>query len=461
MNDLKILKKRTWMLLVLSLMIVFGLVIFVGHYIKNASIWVQHPTNKHLYSNGQLIAAGTIFDRKGEVLFEKIEGTPKYHEDKNVRKATMHVIGDSNGNVASSAQVAFGEKLSGWNLVGGAYRFNKSDGARMKITLTIDADLCGEAYKALNGRNGAVGVYNYKTGEILCMVSTPTFDPQNKPDVEGDPNKYKGAYINRFLSTTYTPGSVFKLVTAGAAIDNLKDLSSRVYNCRGEVQINGKRVTCLSKHGEIGFEKALAESCNVAFAEISLELGREKLQRYAEKVGFNSSIRVDNINTAVGKIKLSNAEDVELAWAGIGQHTDTANPLNFMTYVGSIANDGVRVSPKLLKKNDIVSGFLDYTKGGKRIISAKTANKLKAMMRYNVTEGYQEKNYQGLELCAKTGTAEVGVDQKPHAWFVGFMDRDDLPLAFVVVVENGGSGIQVAAPIAKRILEYVVNNVAE
>ena len=70
MNDLKILTKRTWMLLLLSLVIVFGLVIFAGNYIKNASTWVQHPTNKHLYSNGRLLAAGTIYDRKGEVLCE-------------------------------------------------------------------------------------------------------------------------------------------------------------------------------------------------------------------------------------------------------------------------------------------------------------------------------------------------------------------------------------------------------
>jgi peptidoglycan glycosyltransferase len=102
--------------------------------------------------------------------------------------------------------------------------------------------------------------------------------------------------------------------------------------------------------------------------------------------------------------------------------------------------------------------LLDYTNIGKRIISAKTANELKSMMRYNVTEVYKEKNYQGLELCAKTGTAEVGSDKKPHAWFVGFMDRDDFPLAFVVVVENGGRGIQAAAPIAKTVLEYAVSN---
>lgn len=462
MNNLKVLTKRTWMVLVLSLLIILGLLFFTVKYTKNASKWVQHSTNRHLYSNGQFLAAGTIYDRNEEILYETVDGSRKYHEDKTVRKAVMHAVGDSNGNVVTGAQVAFREKLSGWNLLNGAYRFNKKPGNfRSDLTLTLDADLCSVAYKALNGRKGTVGVYNYKTGEILCMVSSPTFDPENQPDIEANSKKYEGVYINRLLSATYTPGSVFKLVTAAAAIDNLENLNSKTYHCKGEKKIRGETVTCLSKHGDISFEKALAESCNVAFAEISLALGGDTLQKYAEKVGFNSSLKVDNINTAVGKVNVADAQGGDLAWAGIGQYSNTANPLNFMAYVGSIANDGVRVSPRILKKNDIVSLLPTSIKGEKDILSVETAYKLKTMMRNNVIEVYGEKNYEGLELCAKSGTAEVGGDNKPHAWFVGFMDREDYPLAFVVVIENGGSGSKVAGPVAKKVLQYAVSNLAE
>ena len=157
----------------------------------------------------------------------------------------MHAVGDSYGNVATSIQVAYGDRLSGWDFLNGAYRFNgQSFGSDM--TLTLDAELCSEAYRTLKGRKGTVGVYNYKTGELLCMVSVPSFDPENRPDVEANPDKYEGVYINRLISGTYTPGSVFKLVTAAAAIDHLEQVDTIVYHCEGEKLFNGAKVTCPS-----------------------------------------------------------------------------------------------------------------------------------------------------------------------------------------------------------------------
>jgi peptidoglycan glycosyltransferase len=355
---MKILTKRAYALLGLSVLLIAGIFVFIIKYINNASDWVQHPTNKHLFINGQLQTTGKIFDRKGETLLQTVEGVHKYHSDLTVRKAVMHAIGDSYGNIVTSAQVAFGDRLSGWNLVNGAYRFNAQ---RYKpgsdMTLTLDAEVCAEAYKAMNGRKGAVGVYNYKTGEIICMVSTPTFDPENRPDIMGNPDKYEGVYINRLLSAAYTPGSVFKLVTAEAAIETIQEIDSRTFECRGEKIIDGDRVTCPTSHGNITFKQALANSCNVAFAEIALEIGSSTLQKYADKAGFNSSYKVDGISTFVGKADISDAEGGELAWAGIGQYSNTANPMNFMTYVGAIANDGVRVSPTIIKNHNGISSL--------------------------------------------------------------------------------------------------------
>ncbi|MDD2216153.1 MAG: penicillin-binding transpeptidase domain-containing protein [Eubacteriales bacterium] len=457
MNDLKELTKRSMVVLIFSLIIISGLLVFTAKYTKNASLWVKHPANKHLYSNGQLMAERTIYDRNGKVLFETVDGSRKYNENETVRKAVMHAIGDSDGNVVTSVQVAFGERLVGWDLLNGAYRFNKQfNNYRSDMTLTLDAELCVEAFKALNGRKGTVGVYNYKTGEILCMVSSPTFDPENQPDVEAKPKKYEGVYINRLLSAAYTPGSVFKLVTSAAAIDNLKNIDTRVFHCEGEMTINGETVTCPSPHGDLSFEEALAVSCNVAFAEISLELGPDTLQKYAEKTGFNSSLKVNGIKTAIGKVNVSDAQGGDLAWAGIGQYSDTANPLNFMAYMGGVANGGVRITPRILKSNDIASFLATSISGRKRILSEETAAKLGEMMRNNVIEVYGENNYKGLELCAKTGTAEVGGGKEPHAWFAGYMNRDDFPLAFVVVIENGGSGSKVAGPVANKVLQSAV-----
>ncbi len=453
---MKVLSRRAKVMLVFSLVVVSGLLFFTARYINRAPAWAQYPTNRHFFKDGRLILSGTIYDRTGKPLLQTEEGTIKFNSNQLVRTAMMHATGDLYGNVVTGAQVVFGERLTGWDFLNGAYHFNKQAGNN--LTLTLDAGLCAEAYSALNGRKGTVGVYNYQTGELLCMVSSPSFDPQNPPDVAKNPEKYEGVYINRLLSASYTPGSVFKLVTASAAIDLLKDIDQTVYHCDGALDIGGDKVTCPEAHGDVTLEKALAKSCNVAFAEITLKLGKENLQNYADKAGLNASLDVDGMKTAKGVVKLTDAQGANLAWAGIGQYSDMVNPLNFMAFVGAIANDGVRVSPSIVLEKGAFSGMAYSVGGSKRILSAGTAKTLGEMMRNNVVSEYGESNYSGLELCAKTGTAEVGKDKRPHSWFVGYMDREDFPLAFVVVVENGGSGGKVAGPVAARVLRAAVKN---
>ena len=454
---MKLLTRRALVVLVLALLVISGLLIFTVRYLGSASSWVQHSTNRHLYANGQLKTTGTVYDRKGQILLQTVDGNLRYNDNQTVRMALMHTVGDPDDNVVTGARVAFGKRLTGWNLINGAYRFNQRlSHFSSDITLTLDADLCAVAYNALYGRKGTVGVYNYKTGEILCMVSTPSFDPQYPPDINKDPERYEGVYINRFLSAAYTPGSVFKLVTAAAAIDKLPNIDSEVYHCDGKTIFAGEAVTCPSPHGDVNLEEALAKSCNVAFAHITLALGADTLQEYAEKAGFNSSLEVNKIKTRIGRVNVKGAKGGDLAWAGIGQYSDTANPLTLMAYAGAIANDGVRITPRILKPG-LLSKLVGPIARKDRILSAETAASLGSMMRNNVHKTYGEGYYRGLELCAKSGTAQVGGDKAPHSWFVGYMDRDDCPLAFVVVVENGGGGSRVAGPIAGTVLRSAVS----
>jgi peptidoglycan glycosyltransferase len=455
-NDLKLLLGRASVLLFFALLMVFGLFIFTARYMSNASTWVHYPTNQHLYAEGKLLSCGTIYDRRGSVLCQVEGGELKFHADREVRTAVMHATGDLYDNVMTGARVAFRDQLSGWNIINGVYSFRKQGKAGRDLTLNLDADLCAVAYGELGGRKGAVGVYNYQTGEILCMVSSPSFDPENPPDVEANPEKYQGVYINRLLSAVYTPGSVFKLVTAAAAIECLDNIEHAVYHCEGGLQVGGDEVTCHTVHGPVNLEKALACSCNVAFAQITSELGAGTLQKYADVAGFNTSLEVDGIKTAVGRFDVSDAVGADLAWSGIGQYTNTANPLNIMAYMGAIANDGVCITPRIVKDKGIFPLKNLSAVGKKRMLSSETARKLGGMMRNNTISEYGEDNFRGLELCAKSGTAEVGGDEKPHAWFAGFLDREDYPLAFVVVIENGGSGASVAGPVAAKVLQAAV-----
>lgn len=451
---MRLLSIRTAVLVVLTILFLLGVGVFFVRYVQQGHLWAHHPTNRHYFTGGKIKTLGTVYDRAGRVLLQMTEDGLKYNENKTIRTALMHAVGDEDGNVATSALVAFRKRLTGWNRISGAYRFGSGQRNEQELILTLDADLCAKAYQELNGRKGAVGVYNYRTGEILCMVSSPSFDPQ-APPADLDPEKYEGVFLNRFFSAAYTPGSIFKLVTAAAALEQLEEIATAEYLCQGRMEIGGEKVTCMTAHGKVTLKEALAYSCNIAFAHIALELGAERLQEYANQVGFNAALVVDDIKTAQGKFDVTKAGGADLAWAGIGQYTNTANPLNFMAFMGAIANKGVRVTPTILKNKGPLSILGGREK--KQILAPETAAELAAMMRNNTLTSYGEENFKGLELAAKSGTAEVGGGKRPHAWFAGFLAREDYPLAFVVIIENGGVGSRTAAKVAANVLQYAVN----
>ena len=286
-------------------------------------------------------------------------------------------------------------------------------------------------------------VSDYKTGEILCMVSTPSYDPQNPPvSVEG--SEYEGVYINRCISSVYTPGSVFKPVTLAAALETPDMTANRKFFCSGVLDLDGDAVTCPSAHGEQDIRRVFANSCNCAFAELSLELGAETIREYAEAYGFLSAHKLDGITTAAGGFDMPETA-AETAWAGIGQYNDLVSPFSLLRFVSATANGG------LLKEPHILQGKAYEKKAGSRLIKADTASELKEMMRYNVTDSYGVWNFPDHAVCAKTGTAEVG-DGTSHAWITGFIDDEEYPFAFTVIVENGGGGLAVAAPVASAVL---------
>ena len=141
---------------------------------------------------------------------------------------------------------------------------------------------------------------------------------------------------------------------------------------------------------------------------------------------------------------------LNLAWAGIGQYNDQLNPCSMLVYMGAIARDGVSVEPRLLHS------ALGSAVETDRMIEASTAKKLRAMMKNNVEVSYGESNFPGLDIYAKSGTAEV-YGRDPNAWFAGFINNDDAPYAFIVCVENGGYGSSVAGPVANQVLQALVS----
>lgn len=450
---MKQMKMRAFIMVILSALFVAGIAVLCLFYIVQGTEWAMYPANTHIYSDGTITQAGTITDRNGVVLAETVDGVRKFNDDKNIRKATLHSVGDFSGFIKTGLHSSYIDKLTGYNKINGVYSYSKEGN---NIEVTLDSDVCVTAMEALGDHSGTVGVYNYKTGEVICMVSTPTYDPNSKEDTQkAKSGEYKGVFLNRFLSSTFTPGSTFKVVTATASIETFDDAYTREYTCNKGVMIDGEWISCLGNHGTLTLKDALAKSCNAYFSQLAADLSEETLTEYAEKAGFNKAFSMDGIDAKVSFFDVSKGRDIDFAWAGMGQYTDMMNPLQYLTFMGSIANGGVPEEPYMVSSIKTQSGIpLKFSFGGTgdRVMEEDTAEKIKELMNNNVKQTYGEWNFPGLNVCAKSGTAEVK-DQEPHAVFVGFNDDEDLPLAFVVIVENGGSGARVAGPVANKVLQ--------
>lgn len=451
-------ERRAAVCLFLAGALALGLAVFCFRFVRDGSRWVSFAANRHLYNDRGELSVGRVLDRDGDLLsWVDEQGERAYYSNPTVRKATLHVVGDAQGKIGSGALVAFADKLSGYNLLTGAY---SPFGGGNDLYLTVDAHLNYVAYNAMNGRKGAVGVYNYRTGEVLCLLSTPAYDPADVPDIQEDDPRYEGVYVNRFLSGAFVPGSVFKTVTLAAAIETFPDLFERTFTCTGSTTVGDGVVTCPSAHGTMDIQGAFAQSCNGVFAQLSAELGPEVMQTYTERAGLTAFYRVSGLRTAAGRFQFTGASENQLGWAGVGQYNDLVNPCSLMVYMGAIAGGGRAAVPQLALKTVSPLRFplsLYLPRRTDRLITPSTAETLADMMAQNVTENYGAGRFPNMDLCAKSGTAEVGGGKAPNAWFAGFLRNEETPYAFVVMVEEGGSGAQTAGNVAAKVLDALVN----
>ena len=428
---MKKVKRRATAALLIAALLVVGLAVYLVRLADDGGAWASY------FSGGT--PGGTILDRNGVVLYSSDEDGYSFAEDWNTRVSCYHLLGDPNGNVRTGALRQFRDRLAGYSFVEGAT-------SGKTISLSVDSTLNVTAYSALAGRNGAVMLMDYTTGEVLCMVSSPGDDPENPSSEPAD-----GTYLNKCLSSSFTPGSVFKLVTLAAAIDNIPDLFERSLWCEGEMIVDGALLTCTGNHGSQTIEQALANSCNCAFGTLALELGPELMAEYAEKLGMTASLQLDGMDVLPGSFTKGEAGSVGLAWSGVGQYEDLVCPYAMLRYVSAIANGGSVYEPTLLGH-----GSLDRET---ELLSAETAQRIAEMMNYNVQNAYGSWVFPGLDVSAKTGTAEVG-DGTSHAWMTGFLNDPAHPYAFVVILEHAGGGLANAGPVANAVLQAAVSGSA-
>ena len=427
---MKRIRVRSAVVLIPAVVILFGLGALLARAWLHGGEWAAYSANEHIYRRG-VLAGGTLTDRNGVTLFSARDGEYRYADEEAVRFASLHTVGDQRGQVGGTALAALSDELIGYSFARG------TDGHGGEVALSLDSRLQAGAWYALNGRRGAMVVLNYETGEILCMVSSPSYDP-----AVGERRDAEGLYINRCTGGLFIPGSIYKIVTLCCARENIPDLDSRTFHCEGELDVNGKTVQCTGVHGEQTVQEAFANSCNVAFATIAMELGGTRIRDTARALGVEGSLSWGGGNTASGRFDVAARRTAPEAWSGIGQYNDLVTPYAMARLCAAVANGGI-----------VHEGVLRAGAEGRasRIMDEKTAAYIGECMHYNVVNSYGTNNFPWLDLAAKTGTAELG-DGSTHAWFVGYL-RSGAPLAFAVLLEQGGGGLAQAGPVANHVLQ--------
>lgn len=349
------------------------------------------------------------------------------------------------------------------------------------VVLTIDPAMQRAAYDQLNrqGFAGAVVALRPKTGEILAMVSTPSFDPAELAGVKDIGNQQQAwkryneadppVLVNRAIQETYPPGSTFKVVNAAAALSTGFTPESQL-TAASSITLAGTRTDLQNFAGTpcgtgrtASLRDALARSCNTAFAELAAQLGEATLRRQAEAFGIDPGTRI-GVPMAVAPSTLGDIPDAAaLQQSGIGQRDVRLTPMQNAMVAAAIANGGQMMKPYLVKEIQTPDlEVVDVTEPDRQgqAVDPAVARTLTDLMigAENRTQGSK---IPGVQLAAKTGTAEHGADPKttpPHNWYIAFGPVEDPQIAVAVLVENGGdrnleaTGGSRAAPIGRAVI---------
>lgn len=349
------------------------------------------------------------------------------------------------------------------------------------IQLTLDPRAQKAAYDGLRGHRGAAVALDPRTGAILAMVSTPSYNPNviaghndksvNKAwkRLHSDPNK---PMLNRAISERYPPGSTFKLVTSATALSTGKYTPDTQIPAPTRYRLPQTRTTLSNFGGEVcagdqrqSLEEALTISCNTAFAKLGVRLGDDKLREQAEKFGFGHHFHVPM--TAASSVFPKSPNPPQTAMSAIGQYDVATTPLQLAMVSAAIANDGTVMKPYLVqevKAPDLEPIETAEPEEYDRAVSPQVSGELTQMMRSVVDHGTgTAAQIPGVPVAGKTGTAQHGEGEAPHAWFTSFAPADNPQIAVAVIVEDGGSlgseatGGAVAAPIARAMMQAAVH----
>ena len=434
------------------------------------------------------IVAGQGADSRAVATSEETDGQLRYRRQYPAGADYAHVTGyhsfiygrgeleaSFNDFLTGSAPEAFARNIA--DMLAGRQR----DGDT--VQLTIDPDAQQAAVGALEGYTGAAVAIEPATGEVLALASSPSYDPNNLASHNGDEvreawsdlsERDPDPRLNRAVRETYPPGSVFKLVTAAAALESgvtpestfadperleLPLTTASIGNFGGGPCNQGQPIT---------LSQAMVVSCNTTFGQIGLDLGVDRLVRQAERFGLNHEWDFQLPSPAVSAMP-DDLDEPATAQSAIGQRDVRITPLGMAMITAAIANDGQMVTPRVVRHVEDVSGGvlrqfdpepLEFG-GDSEPISPATAGALRDMMEEAVASGTGTgAQIDGVAVAGKTGTAQTAEGQPPTVWFTGFAPAQSPQVAVAVVVTDAGAdatGGGVAAPLAREVIRAALD----
>ncbi|MTI81209.1 MAG: penicillin-binding protein 2 [Firmicutes bacterium] len=336
---------------------------------------------------------------------------------------------------------------------------NRTDPGRQHVVTTIDRQVQQKVEQIMDEQvqRGAVVVMDVHTGDIVAMASRPNFHPEEVSEVLQTDSSY--TFIDHGTSL-YQPGSIFKVIVAAAALEEGLVNYNTTFICEGA---NDPLIRCWNHigHGSISFSEAFAQSCNPVFAELGLKLGAEKLIDYARRFGM------DNQEVIGYPVPIDNRQDLNsigqgynLVNSSIGQGPVMSTPVQITTMMNTIINDGIYIPPRLvreLRKTDgtIINRFIPGS--SHKVISKETAHQVSELLTLVVQDGVGKKaKVTSYGSAGKTGSAEVAGQEKVNAWFSGYAPTQNPRYVVTVLVEQGISGGETAAPVFEKIMEQIL-----
>jgi peptidoglycan glycosyltransferase len=451
---------------------------------------VERSTNPRLAEEARRVVRGRILDRTGRALAENVPTPDGGSRRTYPAGAVASVVGYHSERFGNSAlEERYDEYLRGARSADPIDQLIASLLHRptvgSDVVLTLDARIQQAAIDALGGQPGAVVVLDPKTGAVLALASAPTFDPAKVDErwqaLVAEPGR---PLVNRAIQSAYTPGSIFKVVTASAALDlGLVDPRAR-FRCVDPIQIDGLSVDCRN-HAQlpvVDFREAFAWSCNRTFALTGLELGLDRLsladglkppfpwqnqlgrpaarlEEYAHRFWIGRPVPFE-LPVEPGQVKGPGEWYPSLlAQTSFGQGELAVTPLQMALAAATIANGGVVPAPYLASEVRSAGGATTTLNAGGgtlgQALSPQADATLNEMMVLSVDTAYaRPAQIAGVKIGGKTGTAEAGEPGSvPHSWFIGYAPADAPRVAIAVIMEHRGSGTDFATPAARTVLQ--------